>query len=93
MGSRDQHVQVEGLAQVVVRAVGQSFDGRRRIVQRRQDQDRPAEPVPTRPPADLEAVAVRQAPVEHEEVVVVDREELFGLRDSRGLVAGKPGAC
>src|SRR5262249_38613780 len=61
------------------------------VVHRRQHQDRVAEPPRASPAADLEPVAVGEAPVEDEQVVIVKRQKLVRLADPGRLVAGEAG--
>ncbi len=48
-----------------------------------------AKPSPAGAPADVQAVSVRQPAVEHEQVVVVELDELLRFLDARRLVAGE----
>ena len=82
MGAGGEDVEVEGLADVVVGAVREPFHRRLRIVHRRQHQDRTAEPVPSSAAADLQAVAVRKSPVQDQQIVFVEGEELLGVLDA-----------
>ena len=80
--ARREHLEVEGLAEIVVGALGQSLDGRLGVVERRQHEDRLGESCLAGPAADLEPLAVGEPPVEHEQVVRVQVHQLLGRLDA-----------
>ena len=88
-GARGEDLEVEGLAEIVVGALGEALDLVLGLVHGRQHEDRVAEAAGAGAAADVEAVAVGQPAVEHQQVVLVEVEQLLGLVDARGLVAGE----
>ena len=87
--ARGEHLEIERLAEVVVGALRQPFDGGLRVVSRGEHQDRTRKPVPPGVAADGETVTVGKPPIENEQVVFVKRQKLVRLLDVRRLVAGE----